>query len=173
MCKLAHFDDQRPKVKQEAGMSVEFRSKSKSIASRGVGESGISGRRFATGLTGGALVLALVLGAAMPAKADKKDDLAKALIAALVVGAIVNELDAEPRDRYEPVKQKRVPSVCEISIDGAQRSVSLYSENCLRREGFTQRLPRNCANEARVFGRADRVFSAQCLRNAGFRLSGR
>jgi hypothetical protein len=160
-------------------MSVEFRAKSHSIASRGIAETGTSGRRFATALTGGALILALVLGAAMPAKADKKDDLAKALIGALVIGVIVNELNDKPKPPVvvqepvlEPVRQKRVPSVCAISIDGAERSVSLYSENCLRREGFDARLPRGCANDARIFGRDDRVYSAQCLRDAGFRLSG-
>jgi hypothetical protein len=157
-------------------MSAEYRSKSVRIASRGIAESGVSGRRFATALTGGALVLALILGAAMPAKADKKDDLAKAVIAALVVGTIFHELNDKPKAvplKPEPVKQKRVPAVCSISIDGAQRSVSLYSENCLRRKGFNHRLPRGCANDARIFGRDDRVYSAQCLRDAGFRLSGR
>jgi hypothetical protein len=111
----------------------------------------------------------------MPAKADRKDDLAKALLGALVVGVIVNELNDKPKPlpQPEPVKRPRVPVVCEISIDGAERSVSLYSENCLRREGFDYRLPRGCANSARVFGRDDRVYSAQCLRDAGFRLSGR
>ena len=157
-------------------MNVEFRSKSHTIASRGIGETGTSGRRFAAMLTGAALVLALVLGAAMPAKADKKDDLAKALIGALVVSVIVNELNDKPKPpvvQPEPVRQNRVPSVCAISIDGAERSVSLYSENCLHREGFDARLPRGCANDARIFGRDDRVYSAQCLRDAGFRLSGR
>ncbi len=163
-----------------ARRSVEFRSHSRTIARGGVGETGLSGRRFATALTGGALVLALVLGAAMPAKADKKDDLAKALIGALVVGVIVNELKDKRQPPVvvqepvpEPVRQNRVPAVCAISIDGAERSVSLYSENCLRREGFNARLPRGCANDARIFGRDDRVYSAQCLRDAGFRLSGR
>lgn len=158
-------------------MSVEFRSKSRSIASRGISETGNSGRQFATVLTVGALVLALVLGAAMPAKADKADTLAQALIAALVAAGAVNQLAPAPKAPpvvvTEPVKQNRVPSVCAISIDGAQRSVSLYSENCIRREGFDQRLPRGCANEARIFGRDDRVYSAQCLRDAGIRLSGR
>lgn len=159
-------------------MSVEFRSQSRTIASRGIGDRGLSGRRFATALTGAALVLALVLGAALPAKADKKDDLAKALIGALVVGVIVNELNDKPKPPVvvqeptpEPVRQNRVPSVCAISIDGAERSVSLYPESCLRREGVTARLPRGCANQARIFGRDDRVYSAQCLRDAGFRLS--
>jgi hypothetical protein len=156
-------------------MSAEFKSRSHRVSSQGIAESGTQPRRLATLLTGGAVALALVLGAAMPAKADRKDDLAKALLGALVVGVIVNELNDKPKPlpQPEPVKRPRVPVVCEISIDGAERSVSLYSENCLRREGFDYRLPRGCANSARVFGRDDRVYSAQCLRDAGFRLSGR
>jgi hypothetical protein len=156
-------------------MTVEYRSRSHRIASKGVAERDVPPRRLAALLTGGALALTLVLGAAMPAKADKKDDLAKALIGALIVGAIVNELNDKPKPvpAPEPVKSPRVPSVCAISIDGAERSVTLFSESCLRREGFDYRLPRGCANSARIFGRDDRVYSAQCLRDAGFRVSGR
>jgi hypothetical protein len=156
-------------------MTVAFKSRSHRIASKGVAERGTQPRALATALTGGAVALALILGAAMPAKADKKDDLAKALIGALIVGAIVNELDAKPRPQPEPerVKSRRVPSVCAITIDGAERSVTLFPESCLRREGFDHRLPRGCANSARIFGRDDRVYSAQCLRDAGFRVTGR
>lgn len=153
-------------------MSDAFKSKAHVIASRGISESGVQPRRFATLLTGGAVAIALILGAALPAKADKKDDLAKALIAALVVGAIAHELNDKDKPRPEPVKRPRVPAVCEIAIDGSGKSVSLYSENCMRREGFDYRLPRGCANSAKVFGRKDRVYSAQCLRDAGFRISG-
>ncbi len=146
------------------------------IASRGIAESGVSGRRFAGTLTMGAVAFAMVLGAAMPVKADKKNDLAKALLGALVVGVIVNELTDKPKPAPvvtpQPVKSLRVPAVCAISIDGADRSVTLYPESCLRREGFDHRLPRGCANTARVFGRDDKVYSAQCLRDAGFRVSG-
>lgn len=171
-------------------MRSDTRSKPRRFASRGVAETTVSGRRLAGMLTGGAVALALVLGAAMPAKADKKDDLAKALLGALVIGVIVNELNDKPKAAPpyaapflpapflsapvvtpEPVKSKRVPSVCAITIDGAERSVTLYPESCLRREGLDQRLPRNCASDARIFGRDDRVFSAQCLRDAGFRVS--
>jgi hypothetical protein len=160
-------------------MSVEFRSKSHRIASHGIAETNLSGRRFAAMITGGAAALALVLATAIPAKADKKDDLAKALIAALVVGAIAHELTDKdkpapvPVPVPEPVKNKRVPSVCAISIDGADRSVSLYPESCLRAEGFDYRLPRGCANGATIYGERDRVYSAQCLRDAGFRVTGR
>lgn len=145
------------------------------IAAQGVAERGVSGRKFASLMTGGAALLALVLATAMPAKADSKDDLAKALIAALVVGVVINELNDKPKGKphVEPVRQKRVPKVCEISIDGSHRSVSLFSENCMRREGFDHRLPRRCANDARIFGRHDKVYAADCLRDAGFRVSGR
>jgi hypothetical protein len=162
-------------------MSVEFRSRSHRIASQGVAETNLSGRRFAAMLTGGAAALVLVLATAIPAKADKKDDLTKALIAALVVGVIAHELNDKdkpapvpvPVPVPEPVKHKRVPSVCAISIDGADRSVSLYPESCLRAEGFDYRLPRGCANSATIYGERDRVYSAQCLRDAGFRVTGR
>lgn len=160
-------------------MSVEFKSKSYRVASQGVAETTLTTRRFAAIVTGGAAALALVLATAIPAKADKKDDLAKALIAALVVGAIAHELTDKgkpapvPAPVPEPVKNKRVPSVCAISIDGAERSVTLYPESCLRAEGFDYRLPRGCANGATIYGERDRVYSAQCLRDAGFRVSGR
>jgi hypothetical protein len=162
-------------------MSQPIKTQAHRIASHGIAETGAQPRRFASLMTGGALVLALLLGAAMPVSADSREDLAKALVAALVVGVIANELNDRDRERdrdraapppVEPVNRARVPSVCAISIDGADRSVTLFSENCLRREGFDRRLPRGCANSAQVFGRSDRVYSAQCLRDAGFRVSG-
>lgn len=155
-------------------MSALFTSKSYRIAARGITETTLSGRKLATMITGGAAVLALVLATAIPARAEK-NDLTKALIAALVVGVIANELKDKdkPVPLPEPVKSKRVPAICAISIDGADRSVTLYPESCLREEGFTYRLPRNCANGATIFGERDRVYSAQCLREAGFRVTGR
>jgi hypothetical protein len=157
-----------------------MKTKPRRIASRAVTETTISGRRFASLMTGGAVVLALALGTALPAKADR-NDLAKALLGALVVGVIVNELNDTPKAapvappvvKAELVRSSRVPAVCAISIDGARQSVTLYPESCLRREGFDRRLPRNCANQASIFGRDDTVYSAQCLRDAGFRVSGR
>jgi hypothetical protein len=151
-------------------MSVEFRSKSYRIASHGIAETTLSGRRLAAMITGGAAALALVLATAIPARAEP-NDLTKALIAALVVGAIAHELN--DKDKPAPVTSKRVPAVCAISIDGAERSVTLFPESCLRKEGFDYRLPRYCANSATIFGKRDRVYSAQCLREAGFRVPGR
>jgi len=157
-------------------MTSTFHHKPIRIARSAPVARGISGSRFATLITCGAVVLALVLATALPARADKKDDLAKALIAALVIGAIIHETkrkDPKPVPLPAPVSQPRVPSVCAIEIDGAERSVALYTESCLRREGFAYRLPRDCASTARIFGREDMVYGVQCLRDAGFRVSGR
>jgi hypothetical protein len=158
-------------------MSVEFKSRPHRIVSHGISETTLSARRFAAMLTGGAAALAVVLATTIPAKADSRDDLAKALIAALVVGAIAHELKDNdkpaPVPTPKPVSTKRVPSVCAISIDGSERSVTLYPESCLRAEGFKPRLPRGCANTATIYGERDRVYSSQCLRDAGFRVSGR
>ena len=155
-------------------MSIIFKPRTTRLAAQGPGASSLSARGLATILTGGAVVLALILATAIPAKADKKDDLAKALIAAVVIGAIANELKSkpEPVPTPMPVKHPRVPSVCAISIDGAERSVTLFPESCLRAEGFTYTLPRGCAKGASIFGERDRVYSAQCLRDAGFKVSG-
>ena len=155
-------------------MSIILRPRTSRLSAQGQGASPLSPRGLATILTGGAAALALVLATAIPAKADKKDDLAKALIAAVVIGAIANELKAKPEPVPVPlpVKHPRVPSVCAISIDGVERSVTLYPESCLRAEGFTHTLPRGCANGATIFGKRDRVYSAQCLRDAGFKVSG-
>ncbi len=153
-------------------MPVDFTARSYRIAAQGISETTLSGRRLASMITAGAVALALVLATAIPARAEK-NDLAKALIAALVVGAIAHELNDKdkPAPLPEPVKTRRVPAVCAISIDGAERSVTLFPESCLRREGFDYRLPRHCANGATIFGKRDRVYSAQCLRDAGFRVS--
>ena len=155
-------------------MSIIHRPRTTRLSAQGQGASPLSARGLATILTGGAAVLALVLATAIPAKADKKDDLAKALIAAVVIGAIANELKNKPEPVPEPlpVRHPRVPSICAISIDGVERSVTLYPESCLRAEGFNHTLPRGCANGASIFGERDRVYSAQCLRDAGFKVSG-
>lgn len=51
---------------------------------------------------------------------------------------------------------KRVPASCAIEIDSNRgRSVTMYSENCLRREGFNYRLPTapvRCVSMASAIG---------------------
>ena len=145
------------------------------------GDRSPSPRRFAGALTAGAAALALVLAAALPARAGDKDDLAKALVAALVIGAIVHETKkddyvAPPAPAPEPVfkKKKRkhppvIPSVCALEFEGEHRSVTVYPEQCLTEMGVSH-LPRHCAKKARIYGEWDRIYGARCLREAGFLL---
>ena len=127
------------------------------------------------------MAVALLAATAMPSHADKRgDNLAKIIAGALVIGLIAKTIDDNkhrdkpkphrPQPYPEPTYQPRVPSVCAISIDSnSGDAVTMYSQKCLRREGFDYRLP-NCARDVRIYGEADRVYSAQCLRDAGFRL---
>ncbi len=120
--------------------------------------------------------IALLAATAMPSHAERRDnDLAKIIAGALVIGLIAKSIDDnkdrhKPRPQPQPVYEPRVPSICAISIDSnSGQPVTMYSQKCLRREGFDYRLP-NCARDVRIYGEADRVYSAQCLRDAGFRL---
>ena len=129
------------------------------------------------------MAASLVFASAVPSMADKRgDDLAKALAAALSLGASINGIDnnkPKPPAYNEPNYGgsghggKRLPSSCAIEIDSNRgRAVTVYSESCLRREGFNYRLP-DCARSVRIYGKRDRVYSEQCLRDAGFRTRGR
>ncbi len=122
------------------------------------------------------MAISLLAATAMPSHAERRDsDLAKIIAGALVIGLIAKAIDDnkdrhKPKPQPQPVYEPRVPSVCAISIDSnSGQPVTMYSQKCLRREGFDYRLP-NCARDVRIYGEADRVYSAQCLRDAGFRL---
>jgi len=145
-------------------------------------------RSLANAATAGAVALSLILGTAVPAQAGGKDDLAKALIAALILGVIVQSTNKGhaapnpapvPQPRPQPAAGPRVPGVCAIEISGQGNGQGhgqgrrVFSESCLYREGFAYPLPQRCASEARIYGQWDRIYGAQCLRNAGFRVSGR
>lgn len=151
-------------------------------------------KKLMTGLTAAAVAVSLLAASAVPSRADQRgDDLAKALAAALILGAIVNGIDnnnapkptPHPTPKPKPTKQPRVPGICAIEIDSTERgdhrgdrnrdrnrTVTVYSERCLRSEGFNYRLP-NCARDIRIYGKRDRIYSEQCLRDAGFRLDRR
>ncbi len=149
-------------------------------------------KRIANMVTGTVAVLAVVLATAMPAQADRNgDDLAKALAAAIALGLIVNGIEKNKRHRNpppapidhprpyplphpepypEPAHKPRIPAVCAIEFEGAQRTVIVFPKSCLRAEGFDYRLPKHCARTARIYGRTDTVYGERCLREAGFRI---
>ena len=134
--------------------------------------------------------VSLFAASAQPSLADKRgNDFAKALGAALLLGLAISALDNKgkaapapapapqpapqprPRPRHEAIPT--VPAICAIEIDSSQgRPVTVFSESCMRREGFDYRLP-NCARNVRIYGRSDRVYSEQCLDDAGFRTRSR
>lgn len=114
------------------------------IPRQGLATRNADGRSMAGWVTGGALVVALALGFALPARAEADDDRGRG---------------------------PKVPRSCAITIYGEDRSVTLYPEACLRSAGIEGRLPRACANHATLYGHEDRVYSASCLRSAGFRVA--
>lgn len=146
-------------------------------------ETQTSPRRLATVATAAAAAVALLLSAALPARAETDgDDLAKALVAAVVIGAIASDARQKeapaPLPAPEPVFDKkhgkdRVPAVCAIEFEGDHRTVTVYSENCMLDSGLRRKLPYRCGRDARIFGQYDTVFSEKCLREAGFVLPGR
>ena len=141
-------------------------------------------KRLMTGMTALAVAGSLVLASAVPSQADRRgDNIAKALAAAIVLGLIVNNAKKGnghpapvpapiPLPQPLPVKKPRVPAVCAIEIDSDRgNAVTVYSESCMRDEGFDYRLP-DCARSVRIYGERDRIYSAKCLRDAGFRVGG-
>lgn len=124
-------------------MTVDPKKTARRIPRQGVGAGTTDGRDAATWVTCGALVIALLLGFALPARAEADDDWGR---------------------------DPKVPRACAITIYGEDRAVTLYPEACLRSAGIKGRLPRACANHAIIYGHEDRVYSASCLRSAGFRV---
>lgn len=139
-----------------------------------------SGWRLAAGLA--AVALAISLAMPTPARAEAKDVPNGLISLAVLGGAQAGKAPQDQKaeimqvrdDRWPPKngwgqhdKPRRIPSVCAIEIDG-ERDLRMFSENCMAREGFRAKLPRNCATSARIFGERDRLYRAGCLRDAGF-----
>lgn len=135
-------------------------------------------KRQANRLLAAVIAVSLLAVSALPSHADRRgDNIAKLLAGALAVGLIANSIDNNkaqaapaPAPQPRPVGLPRVPSVCAISIDSnSGDAVTMYPEKCLRREGFRYGLPA-CARPARIFGETDKIYSANCLQDAGFKL---
>ncbi len=134
-----------------------------------------SARRLAAAVTLGAAAVALVLAAALPARAGAGEDgQGGALGAPVVIGAfpeaVVPEAGLVPAYTKKP--RGRVPDFCAIEFEGDRRTVTIYAESCLLDAGLTRKLPYRCGKDARIFGHWDVVFSEKCLREAGFVLPG-
>lgn len=147
-------------------------------------------RRATAGLAATATAAALMTAAtAAPARAGERD-LAKLLVGIAAVALIAKAID-DRRDRREARRETppedpgrphppfvprepraedpRIPGDCALEVRGGRGDRLAYGESCLVSYGFRD-LPRSCAYEATIFGRADRLYPSACLRDAGFRL---
>lgn len=132
-------------------------------------------RRIVAAVTVLATVLGLMAGSAVPARAD--NDLAKALAAIAVIGIIAQAANAKDRRPPPPVIQpppqpvatRNVPAACGITLAGSQTRATLYAENCMLDRGL-RNLPTWCARPATIYGRADYIYTADCLREGGLRV---
>jgi hypothetical protein len=132
-------------------------------------------RQSPTALTIGAM-LATSGVTAGPVLADQRsDDIAKGIIGIFAFGAIVNAINNQycvapaPAPKPIPMKKPLVPAECAIEFDTDQGQAIVYSRNCLTEVGFVHALP-DCGRAVRIWGERGRVYSAQCLRRAGFRM---
>ena len=79
--------------------------------------------------------------------------------------------DKHPHGKGKYGKHKKMPDLpraCAISID-ARGGKTWYFADCLRDRGISSKiLPRECAADAKVGGRRERVYAGDCLRRAGF-----
>lgn len=69
-------------------------------------------------------------------------------------------------------RHRVLPAVCAMEFPGHRGPRTYYAEPCLRREGVEARLPRGCAEQARLRGRIVPVYAEGCLIEAGFRPEG-
>lgn len=143
-------------------------------------------KRFTTTIAIAATALGLLTAAAVPAHASKtSDEFAKALAGIAALAIIANSIDRnqrshvtpKPQPYYQPhpynppvVRTPVLPAVCALRSDGRRRGEVLFSERCLKDQGFYYRLPQSCARNVHTRGRNDRVYPAWCLENAGFRI---
>lgn len=146
--------------------------------------------RLWKGLTLTAAALAMVIAGSRPMLANEdSDNLAKIIVGGLIVGAIVNDMQHRDGDRVQyddsdyydngdyyggdryrardRHHRRNIPQECAITIDSRDSGrVTLYGGRCLRDYGF-RNLP-DCGRSVRIYGKRDQLFSAQCLRRAGW-----
>lgn len=72
-------------------------------------------------------------------------------------------------DRPRADRGPRLPAACALEV-GTTYPTTYYTEACLRREGVAHGLPTYCAQQIRSRDWQGRVYEANCLRDAGYRI---
>lgn len=128
--------------------------------------------RWMTLLVAAVAALAMLAASAMPARAERNNETLKAIAAiaaiALIAKAVKDNKRRHATPAPTPVRSPLVPGVCAIEIGSGHGSVTGFAERCMREEGFNYRLPAGCATSIRIYGRLDKFYPEQCLRDAGF-----
>jgi hypothetical protein len=133
-------------------------------------------------LSAGVLSFTLALTALSPTTAAAQvsdEDAIAGILALLFIGAAVHHSrnnNDRPAPAVEPTRQPRnwrvLPAECLRSIDTRRgNSVRMFTQRCLTNNyNFTNRLPQECHVRVRTEnGQRRQGYSAQCMRNAGFR----
>jgi hypothetical protein len=160
-------------------------------------------RRFTITLAATATALALMTAAAVPARAENRQDNVAAALAAVaaiaIIGVALNENDGRrdhranaapppprvvhsPRELRNDGRRHRhasdryapvLPAQCAVQVRDRRQISVAYTERCLRRSGVEGRLPRQCEVSLDARGRTRTAYDQNCLLNSGFRVQGR
>lgn len=127
--------------------------------------------RFMAIFIAGVTAFAMIIASGLPARAERNNNDALKALAAIAAIALIAKAVKDNKRRHAPpvpVQLPRVPGICAIEIGSGTGSFTGFSERCLREEGFNYRLPQGCATNIRIYGRLDKFYPDQCLRDAGF-----
>ncbi len=83
------------------------------------------------------------------------------------------QADRNWQDRRETREQRRgprLPAACALEFGNGPRPATYFAEACLKREGVGYSLPQYCAQQIRSRDYQGRVFEAECLQDAGYRI---
>lgn len=151
--------------------------------------------KFITGVITAAALIAAI--AAAPAQARNNDDLKKIIIGAgsiYLLHELINDYNRGGKkkgDRYggnghnggkggygghggHGAKKAPIPSGCIRKVGGRKHSKRVATRRCLKHNYRSfHRLPSACKTRFRDHGRKRSGFEIRCLRNHGFRVSGR
>jgi hypothetical protein len=131
--------------------------------------------RFVALIAVSAMTLGIFVASAAPSRADSDSrKLMTFLFGAAVIAMLAHEMKDKDKDDEKPVvvtpekpRGQLLPAACAIDVQG-MNSKKAYTASCLRSYGFG-RLPGHCAVSARVYGQAEWLYPAKCMREAGFR----
>lgn len=129
--------------------------------------------RFVALIAVSAMTLAIFVASAAPSRADSDTrKLMTFLFGAAALAILANELKDKDDDKPVVVTPEKpqgtlLPAACAIEVQ-VKDSKKAYTASCLRSYGYG-RLPGHCAVSAQVYGQAEWLYPAKCMREAGYR----